>query len=77
MNFLKKIGALCASALSALAFALAPGVANAALPTGLSAGVTSIQTDGLALADLVWPVVIAITGAVIVFKLFKRFIAKI
>lgn len=77
MNFLKTFFIFLTSALSALALAVVPGLANAALPTGVSSGLTSIQTDGLALADLVWPVVIAIVGAVVVFKLFKRFISKI
>jgi uncharacterized membrane protein len=51
--------------------------ANAALPTGVSGGLSSIQSDMLALVDLVWPVVIASVAAIIIFKLFKRFANKI
>lgn len=47
--------------------------AFAALPAGVSTGLSSIQADGLALVDLIWPVVIAFVGAAIVLKLFKRF----
>lgn len=63
--------------LAAFSAAAIGGSAFAALPSGLSAGLTSIQTDGLALADMVWPVVLSIVGSLIVFKLFKRFIGKI
>jgi hypothetical protein len=51
--------------------------AMAALPAGISAELSSVQTDGLALADLVWPVVIALFGSLLMFKLFKRFGSKI
>lgn len=47
-------------------------VAEAALPAGVQAGFTTLQTDGLALIDLAWPVIIAITVAFIIIKLFKR-----
>ena len=51
--------------------------AEAALSTAIGTTLTSIQTDGLALVDLVWPVVGAITGAFILFKLFKRGASKV
>ena len=51
--------------------------AEAALSSAIAATLTGIQTDGLALVDLVWPVVGAITGAFILFKLFKRGSSKI
>lgn len=51
--------------------------ANAALPAGINSGFTQLQDDGLAMADLAWPVVIALTVAVILFKLYKRFIGKV
>lgn len=51
--------------------------ANAALPDGVTAGFTQVQADGLAMADLAWPVVIALTVAIILFKLYKRFIGKV
>lgn len=59
-------------------FALVIGAAaNAALPDGVQTGFTQLQTDGMAMADLAWPVVIALTVAVILFKLYKRFIGKV
>ncbi len=51
--------------------------ANAALSTEIGTGLTGIQTDALALVDLVWPVVVAVTSAFIIFKLFKRGVAKV
>jgi len=51
--------------------------ANAALPAIVGTTMTGIQTDGLALIDLIWPVVGAITGGFILFKLFKRGSSKI
>lgn len=58
--------------------ALAVGFgAHAALPEGVAIGFTQVQTDGLAMADLAWPVVIALTVSLILFKLYKRYIAKV
>lgn len=51
--------------------------ASADLPAAISTELATIQSDGLALADLVWPVVIALVGATVLMKLFKRFAAKI
>jgi len=51
--------------------------ANAALSTEIGTGLTGIQTDALALVDLVWPVVVAVTSAFIIFKLFKRGVSKV
>lgn len=51
--------------------------AHAALPLAISTELAVVQTDALALADLIWPVVIAIFGAIVMFKLFKRFGSKI
>jgi hypothetical protein len=60
-----------------LVFVLA-GISNvfAALNAGVAAGFTSLQTDALALIDLAWPVVIAVTVAFIVISLFKRAASK-
>ena len=77
MKHLKTLGTVVASALSALALALAPGLANAALPAAVGTSITSMQTDSLALADLVWPPLIALTAVAIVMKMFKRFSSKI
>lgn len=48
------------------------GSASAALPTGVSTAFTALQTDGLALLDLAWPVATAITVGFIILGLFKK-----
>lgn len=53
------------------------GPVHAALPSGISTGLSGIQDDLTALVDLVWPVVIASVAAIVIFKLFKRFASKI
>lgn len=65
------------SRLAAFSAAAFGGSAFAALPAGVSTGITSIQTDGLSLVDLIWPVVIAFVTSAVVFKLFKRFASKL
>lgn len=55
----------------------ASGNAAAALPAGIAPALATVQQDGLDLADLVWPVVITLFGALILFKLFKRFGSQI
>lgn len=55
----------------------AAGSANAALPAAIATELGNVQADGLALADLVWPVVITLFGALVLFKLFKRFGSQI
>lgn len=74
-NVVKKYGQKMAAGATVLMFV--SGSAIAALPAGVSTGITEVQTDGLALADLVWPAVIGLTGASILMKLFKRFSGKI
>lgn len=49
----------------------------AALPGGLTTGVTEIKADLASVVDAVWPVIIAAVAAVVVMKLFKRFTSKI
>lgn len=46
--------------------------AHAALPDGAATAFTAVQTDGLALLDLAWPVAVAITGGFIILGLFKK-----
>lgn len=46
--------------------------AQAALNAGVSTAFTTLQTDGLALVDLAWPVVTALTVAFIIIGLFKK-----
>lgn len=75
MNFLKKSGTFLLA--SALLMFFGVEVASAALPTVVGATISGIQTDGLALIDLVWPVVGAIIGGFILIKLFKRGASKI
>lgn len=51
--------------------------AHAKLPDVIGTEFTNVQADGLALADLVWPVLMAIFGALLLMKLGKRFGNKI
>lgn len=51
--------------------------AHAELPAVIGTEFTKVQADGLALADLVWPVLMTIFGAVLLMKLGKRFGNKI
>lgn len=46
--------------------------AHAELPAAATTAFTTIQTDGLALVDLAWPVMIAVTGGFILLGLFKK-----
>lgn len=71
-NIVKRVGAAVIGAVGVVA-----GTANAALPASISTKLTEVQTDGLALADLVWPVLIALFGSILLMKLFKRFSSKI
>jgi len=73
-NIAKRFGAKIATG---TALVIGSASAMAELPTAISTGMTEVQTDGLAMADLMWPVVIAIFGALLLFKLFKRFGNKI
>jgi len=56
---------------------LVPTIAFAALPLGVDTALTGIETDAIALAALVAPVLIGILALTIVFKLVKRFGNKI
>jgi hypothetical protein len=44
----------------------------AAIPDAATAGLTQLQTDVLAMVDLIWPVMVAITVAFILLRVFKR-----
>lgn len=61
----------------ALVSAFAAGAANATLDPSISTGITGIQTDATSLNGLVMPVVVAILGMIVVYKLVKRFGNKI
>lgn len=69
MNKMKK--AVVGSGLLSLS-----GVTFAALPTAATTAFTDVQTDGLALIDLAWPLAIALTSAVIILSLFKKYAKK-
>lgn len=49
-----------------------PGIASAALPAAVTTAFTDLQTDALALIDLAWPVVVAVTVGFILIGLFRR-----
>lgn len=53
------------------------GSAAAAVPTEATDAITAVQTDGLAMITAGWPVVAAITGGLILIKLFKRVLGKV
>lgn len=61
----------------AVGAALSPLSAMAALPDGAATAFTTLQTDALALLDLAWPVVIAVTVGFIILKMFKKASGKI
>jgi glycopeptide antibiotics resistance protein len=69
---LKKLGLALIAGLT-----IATTSAMAALPASVATTVTAIQTDGQDIFDLVFPVVGAFVGLVLVIKLFKRFSNKI
>lgn len=71
-RFMKKLAAGGAAIAGMIA-----GSANAALPAAIGTQLALVQQDGLDMADLVWPVVITLFGALILFKLFKRFGSQI
>jgi hypothetical protein len=51
--------------------------AYAALPAVVGTTLDSVETDALALVDLVWPIVVTLFGAILLIKLFKRAAGKI
>lgn len=75
--FTRKNAKTIVLAMVATLLMLAVGLAEAALPAIVGTTITAVQTDGLALVDLVWPAVGALTGAFILIKLFKRGSSKI
>lgn len=52
--------------------ALASGSAMAVVPDEATNAMTQIQTDGLALIDLAWPVAASFLGGFLLLRLFKR-----
>jgi len=51
--------------------------AHAELPAVIGTEFAKVQANGLALADLVWPILLALFGAVLLMKLAKRFGSKV
>jgi len=70
----KKLGLIFASTIGLMIASVES--AHATLNSGVAAGFTALQTDALALVDLVWPVVIAVTVAFIILGLFKKAAGK-
>lgn len=56
--------------------AMAASSANAVLDPNIALGLTSLQTDFTALMTLVYPIMISISVALVVFGLVKMFIHK-
>lgn len=54
----------------------ASGAAVAAVPAAATDAITTIQTDGLAIINAVWPVLAAITGGLVLMKLFKKAVSR-
>lgn len=60
---------------AAVAATLAMGAvssAHAALPTAVDDAFTAFQADAVALIDKGWPLLVAVFGAMILMKLFKK-----
>lgn len=66
----QKIIPFLAAVLALLVFSIAP--AQAALNAAIAPAFASLQTDVLALVDMVWPVLIAVTVAFIILRLFPK-----
>lgn len=69
-GFMKKMGAVAVGVVASVSSAFA------ALPAVVGTTITSVQTDALALADLVWPFLLTLLGVVLLMKYAKRFIGK-
>lgn len=59
------------------ALLVAPLSAMAALPAGFEAGLTSMQSDATSMIDAIWPFLLAIAGAFLAIKIFKRVTSKL
>lgn len=68
---LTKAGLLFSSVLvSSTAFA------STTLPSGISAAFTKFTSQISELETLAWPILISVTSAFVIIKLFKRFVSK-
>lgn len=79
LSVARKYGARCAVVGSALvsAAAFAEGGSASFMPASVGTTIAQVQTDGLALANYVWPVLLAFMGVALLMKLSKRFGNKI
>lgn len=50
--------------------------AMAELPTAVTGAFTQVKTDGESMITAGWPILLAVTGGIILMKLFKRVIGK-
>jgi len=75
MTTAQKLFAKIAGGASVLAAGIAS--AHAELPAVIGTEFAKVQANGLALADLVWPILLALFGAVLLMKLAKRFGSKV
>lgn len=65
---IKRKAAVCAAVVGGF---LASAASHAALPAGVATMMTSITTDFGDLLDLAYPVMIAIVGGMVIFRLVK------
>ena len=56
----------------AVLFALAFGVAHAALPTEATAAFTGLSTNVTDIFTAIWPILATVTGGFVLIKLFKK-----
>lgn len=70
MYLVKRDIPLLVSVLVLMASSIAP--AEAALNPAIGPAFTGLQTDVLGLVDMVWPVLIAVTIAFIILRLFPK-----
>lgn len=75
-KMLEKGGKVLAVAMS-FALPLLPAVGHAAVPAVVGTTLATVQTDALAVIDLIWPVVLAVLGGFILMKIVRRGASKI
>jgi len=75
MNTAKKLLAKLSGVGALMAASI--GAAHAELPEVVGTTLATVKADGLALADLVWPILLALFGVALLMKLTKRFGGKI
>lgn len=71
---MKYLGAVLGSVLGMLGLV---GTASAELPAVVGTTLSGIQEDAMAAIDLVWPIMLAVFGGLLLMKLVKRAANKI